>query len=1161
MDCCFCGIRACAKVILAPICIPYKLCCGSKSNTSPQHPHVPSPISKQPSISSLSKSSLPKGNYEVFLNFRGPDTRHQFTGFLFNTLDNVKIRTFMDDNDLYQGEEIGPSLVKSIEQSKIYVVILSANYAESKWCLRELAKIVECRERDKRHIILPIFYLVDPFDVKHQAGPYEKAFQQHERNCAPEIVQSWRKALELVGRLSGWHVKRTDQHKDTLDGVFKTILAVIRRNDNLLDTSDLVGIDEHVKAITEKLSLESPDLTMVGIHGFGGIGKTTIARTVYHKLGDEFERQCFLQNIREKQEVDKDAAIELQKTLISSVMMRKDFTISINSVEEGRKLIEDRVTPFIILIVLDDVDEKFNFKEVLGDLENFARGSRFIITSRNIKVLSSFNKNKCKLYEVGPLNRQLSLQLFCKHAFGEDGPQSGFETLAKKIVKKINGVPLVLEVIGKSLSKEEKSFWEGTLAQIEKIPPKEIIQTLRISYEQLDYQAQQIFLDIACLYIGENKDLASYMWSDIGFYPDKEIPLLIHRSLIKIGDDNKFQVHDQLRDMGRAIVREESFEHPWMRSRVWNKKEAVELLQYKKGSINVKALNLEDEYETGKLTCEYFQNLSELRYFEAHGVAFEGDFNEILPNIRSLCLREHKNEGCYPTNFQMRNLVTLDLEDSWDLKSDWGGWSQLKTANKLKFLNLSGCSSLTRLPDLPRSGSLEGINLSKVSNLDPDVELNVGGLWNLKQLYLNDVKLKRISGGTIGTMKKLKVLDVSDLECENLEEVLADIAELSSLETLTTTKPLTDELQDIDDLTPSDIEEILKIMKPEDESDGKEAVPLGQLPTSLKRLRTSSPVVNLSELLKLKVLTVQDCYDPKLQIPSVEDSWWKESKLKHITLINTNIDIASSSSPLPRLPSSLEFLIIWDCLESKWLPTLENLENLIELGIIECGHLQEIQGLEKLLQCNNLKSLQIASCPKLTSTFRRGGRFVNSSLQELCLRNCGGSIPRLSNFPSLKELEIGKIIGEASEQEMESRLEEIAGLGELQDLKLYELKLVERLPSLSTLQNLSLVAIIDMPRLREIQGLADLKWLERLVLAGCTALEGLKLPAANLKLLQELDIRGCQKLPSGDLDALRASYPPGNHVKIKWPDEDYEAGEGLPSSSRLFNSEDSSAST
>ncbi|CAI0418301.1 unnamed protein product [Linum tenue] len=1125
MDCCFCGIRACAKVILAPICIPYKLCCGSKSNTSPQHPHVPSPISKQPSISSLSKSSLPKGNYEVFLNFRGPDTRHQFTGFLFNTLDNVKIRTFMDDNDLYQGEEIGPSLVKSIEQSKIYVVILSANYAESKWCLRELAKIVECRERDKRHIILPIFYLVDPFDVKHQAGPYEKAFQQHERNCAPEIVQSWRKALELVGRLSGWHVKRTDQHKDTLDGVFKTILAVIRRNDNLLDTSDLVGIDEHVKAITEKLSLESPDLTMVGIHGFGGIGKTTIARTVYHKLGDEFERQCFLQNIREKQEVDKDAAIELQKTLISSVMMRKDFTISINSVEEGRKLIEDRVTPFIILIVLDDVDEKFNFKEVLGDLENFARGSRFIITSRNIKVLSSFNKNKCKLYEVGPLNRQLSLQLFCKHAFGEDGPQSGFETLAKKIVKKINGVPLVLEVIGKSLSKEEKSFWEGTLAQIEKIPPKEIIQTLRISYEQLDYQAQQIFLDIACLYIGENKDLASYMWSDIGFYPDKEIPLLIHRSLIKIGDDNKFQVHDQLRDMGRAIVREESFEHPWMRSRVWNKKEAVELLQYKKGSINVKALNLEDEYETGKLTCEYFQNLSELRYFEAHGVAFEGDFNEILPNIRSLCLREHKNEGCYPTNFQMRNLVTLDLEDSWDLKSDWGGWSQLKTANKLKFLNLSGCSSLTRLPDLPRSGSLEGINLSKVSNLDPDVELNVGGLWNLKQLYLNDVKLKRISGGTIGTMKKLKVLDVSDLECENLEEVLADIAELSSLETLTTTKPLTDELQDIDDLTPA-----LEGLK---------------LPAGLKLLYTSYKVVNLWELLELEDLFVLDS-NSELEIPPAdEDSWWKVSKLKSMMLKKTKIEVVPTTSTLP---SSLTSLLIWDCLESVWLPTLENLENLIHLAIKECSYLGEIQGLDNLLQFNKLETLELTSCPLLTSTFLRGsagtaaGKIVIESLRELCIRKCGGGIPHLPSFPRLTTLEIGPL----TPPDNDDQLEGIARLEELERLRLSELVFVDRLPSFSKLQKLAFLVISNMPRLREIPGLAELKSLERLILAGCTSLERLTLPvaAAGDHHLKELDIRGCTNLPPRDLSALKANLP---NVHIRWPHEPCRSRREIPS--------------
>ncbi|CAI0553057.1 unnamed protein product, partial [Linum tenue] len=99
---------------------------------------------------------LPTGEYEVFLSFRGGDTRHQIAEFLSLFLKNRGIRAFIDDNHQYHGDEIGPSLAKSIEQSKIYIPILSENYANSKWCLKELAKMVECQERDQRHVIYDI---------------------------------------------------------------------------------------------------------------------------------------------------------------------------------------------------------------------------------------------------------------------------------------------------------------------------------------------------------------------------------------------------------------------------------------------------------------------------------------------------------------------------------------------------------------------------------------------------------------------------------------------------------------------------------------------------------------------------------------------------------------------------------------------------------------------------------------------------------------------------------------------------------------------------------------------------------------------------------------------------------------------------------------------
>ncbi|CAN1219635.1 Disease resistance protein L6 [Linum perenne] len=142
---------------------------------------------------------LPIGEYEVFLNFRGSDTRDSITNILYRFLARSKIHTFRDDDELRKGEGIWPNLVKAIGQSKISIPIFSPRYAESKWCLKELAEIVEQRKREKGHIILPIFYNVCPRDVRCQTGTYKVAFQQHKRNdFDEENIQRWKAALTEV---------------------------------------------------------------------------------------------------------------------------------------------------------------------------------------------------------------------------------------------------------------------------------------------------------------------------------------------------------------------------------------------------------------------------------------------------------------------------------------------------------------------------------------------------------------------------------------------------------------------------------------------------------------------------------------------------------------------------------------------------------------------------------------------------------------------------------------------------------------------------------------------------------------------------------------------------------------------------------------------------
>ena len=157
-------------------------------------------------IASSSSSCPPQNNYDVFLSFRGEDTRNNFTSHLHKALCQKGIHTFLDDDGLERGRAISKELEKAIEGSRCSVVILSPNYASSRWCLDELVLILQCMKESKQ-IVLPIFYHVDPSHVNKQIGSIGEAFRRHEQVHNLEKVNSWRAALTEVGNLAGYHLQ------------------------------------------------------------------------------------------------------------------------------------------------------------------------------------------------------------------------------------------------------------------------------------------------------------------------------------------------------------------------------------------------------------------------------------------------------------------------------------------------------------------------------------------------------------------------------------------------------------------------------------------------------------------------------------------------------------------------------------------------------------------------------------------------------------------------------------------------------------------------------------------------------------------------------------------------------------------------------------------
>ncbi|KAI9075665.1 hypothetical protein K1719_042362 [Acacia pycnantha] len=158
-----------------------------------------------PSCLIPSISSTFAWKYDVFLSFRGDDTRLGFTSHLYNALKRSGIRAFMDDLGIKRGKEISDSLEQAIEGSQIVLVVLSPDYASSKWCLDELQQIMEGRAT-LGQLVTPIFYKVDPSDVRHQRGTYGDTMEQHEQRLGRESdwVLRWRQALTELANIEGF---------------------------------------------------------------------------------------------------------------------------------------------------------------------------------------------------------------------------------------------------------------------------------------------------------------------------------------------------------------------------------------------------------------------------------------------------------------------------------------------------------------------------------------------------------------------------------------------------------------------------------------------------------------------------------------------------------------------------------------------------------------------------------------------------------------------------------------------------------------------------------------------------------------------------------------------------------------------------------------------
>ncbi|BAU02009.1 TMV resistance protein [Vigna angularis] len=493
--------------------------------------------------------------YDVFLNFRGEDTRFYFTDNLYHSLCQKGIHTFIDQEGLRKGEEITPALFHAIQNSRISIVVFSKNYASSTFCLNELVKILECAKEEGRSIY-PIFYVVDPSEIRYQTGTYAEVLSKHEakfhNDADNEKAKKWRKALQEAANLSGWHFQHgSGSEYEFIEKIVVEIFTKINYIP-LYVPNNGIGLENAVQGVKSLLG-DGSAVNMIGIYGIGGIGKTTIARALYNTIFWHYEGSCFLPDIRENA-INKYGIVQLQEILLSEILKEED--IKVRDINRGIPLIKRRLERKKVLLVLDDVDKIEQLKVLAGECDWFGSGSIIIITTRDKHLLEAHGV--VNLYEVKPLHVEKALELFNRHAFKNGKVDPAHMNISKRAVSYACGLPLALEVIGSHLFGKSLDECRSALDKYESIPHEKIHEILKISYDGLEENEKGIFLDIACFFNTCELGNVTPLLKAHGFHVEDGLRVLVDRSLIKIDSSDFLRMHDLIRDTGREIVRKES---------------------------------------------------------------------------------------------------------------------------------------------------------------------------------------------------------------------------------------------------------------------------------------------------------------------------------------------------------------------------------------------------------------------------------------------------------------------------------------------------------------------------------------------------------------------------------------------------------------------------
>ncbi|EFH41576.1 predicted protein [Arabidopsis lyrata subsp. lyrata] len=682
--------------------------------------------------SSSSSEILPK-SWQVFINFRGAELRDNFISHLEGALALAGIKYYIDTKEV-PSEDLSV-LFERIEQSEIALSIFSSKVTEY---LNGISKASGAEN-------------VDTFSLGSYEFPYsslEISVTDVDYGMTPLKRQAM---IDELCRVGGEHLND---------------ISTLSSNGNISSghieqSPPHYGIELRLKELEGKIQFDCVETMIVGIVGMPGIGKTTLAETLYRKWEHKFERSMFFPDVSKMA-----SQPGLQKRLLEELL--KDIHYKTGYTENEHEFCKDDLLEKKVFVVIDDVSSKEQLKSLFGQCDWIKKGSKIVITSSDKSLLKELVDDT---YVVPRLNSRDSLLWFTNHAFGLDDAEGNFVKLSTHFLNYAKGNPLVLRAFGVELRGKDEAYWEQRIGTLAQSSNKMIQYVLRKRYDELTERQKDAFLDVACFFKSENvsyvrclvnscESKSTMVWHDIRDLQDK--------FLVNISG-GRVEMHDIVCTFAKeiasqALTEENTKVHLMLR----NYQDIICWLKNKLEMKNVRGifLDMSEVPEETIFDSHIFSKMCNLRYLkictsacpkQGEGIFTFDIYKEIrlpLHKVRYLHWMKYPWEKL-PSDFNPKNLVDLELPYS-SIKQVWVG---VKDTPKLKWANLSYSSKLTNLLGLSNAKNLERLNLegcTSLLKLPQEME-------NMKSLvFLNMRRCTSLTFLQRMNMSSLKILILSE---------------------------------------------------------------------------------------------------------------------------------------------------------------------------------------------------------------------------------------------------------------------------------------------------------------------------------------------------------------------------------------------------------------